>query len=72
LIPVKRERGAQGSLPAMRIVLALLLALAAPAVPAQAPASAAPDFTALVRDAAAAVVNLTGGQSSVYSDLPLA
>ena len=56
----------------MRIVLALLLALAAPAVAAQAAAAAAPDFTALVRDAAAAVVNLTGGQSSVYSDLPLA
>ncbi len=56
----------------MRILLALLLVLAAPAAPAQAPASAAPDFTALVRDAGAAVVNLTGGQSTVYSDLPLA
>ena len=56
----------------MRIVLALLLALAAPAVPAPAPAAAAPDITAQVRAAPAAVVNLTGGQSSVYSDLPLA
>jgi serine protease Do len=51
----------------MRILLALLLALAAPVAPAQ-----APDFTALVRDAGAAVVALSGGQSMVYADLPLA
>lgn len=51
----------------MRILLALLLALAAPVAPAQ-----APDFTALVRDAAAAVVNLSGARGVVYSDLPLA
>jgi len=56
----------------MRILLALLFVLAAPAAPAQAPAFAAPDFSALVRDAAAAVVNLSGGQDVVYSDLPLA
>src|SRR5688500_5015679 len=67
LIPVKRERGAQDSLRAMRILLALLLVLAAPVAPAQ-----APDFTALVRDAGAAVVALSGGQSMVYADLPLA
>jgi len=38
-----------------------------------APAAAqAPDFTALVRDEAAAVVNLSGGLRPVLPDLPLA
>jgi serine protease Do len=51
----------------MRLVFGLFLLAAAAAAPAQ-----APDFTALVKDAAAAVVALTGGQSLVYADLPLA
>ena len=51
----------------MRLLLSLVLLLASGVVPAQ-----APDFTALVKDAAAAVVALTGGQSLVLPDLPLA
>src|SRR6186997_453799 len=50
----------------MRFALTLLVLLAAGAARGQ------PDFTALVRDTAAAVVNLTGGQSLVLPDLPLA
>jgi serine protease Do len=51
----------------MRLLLVLLLALAASMARAQ-----APDFTSLVRDAGPAVVALTGGQSLVLPDLPLA
>jgi serine protease Do len=51
----------------MRIVLALLALLAAATAAAQ-----APDFTAVVRDGAAAVVNLSGGARAVLPDLPLA
>ena len=51
----------------MRLLLVLLLALAASVARAQ-----APDFTSLVRDAGPAVVALTGGQSLVLPDLPLA
>jgi serine protease Do len=51
----------------MRTLLALLLLLAA--VPA---AAQAPDFTALVRDGGAAVVNLSGGAPAVLPDLPIA
>jgi serine protease Do len=51
----------------MRLAFGLFLLAVAAAAPAQ-----APDFTALVRNAAAAVVNLSGGQSLVYADLPLA
>ncbi|HWV92150.1 MAG TPA: trypsin-like peptidase domain-containing protein, partial [Burkholderiales bacterium] len=51
----------------MRLVPVLLLALAASVARAQ-----APDFTSLVRDAGPAVVALTGGQSLVLPDLPLA
>jgi serine protease Do len=50
----------------MRFALTLLVLLAA------GPAHAQPDFTALVRNAAASVVNLTGGQSLALPDLPLA
>ena len=50
----------------MKAVFALLALLAAPAL------AQAPDFTVLVRDAGAAVVNLSSGQSLVYPDLPLA
>ena len=56
----------------MRFLISALLALAASVACAQAPAFAAPDFTALVRDAGAAVVALSGGQSLVLPDLPLA
>ncbi len=51
----------------MRLLPVLLLALAASVARAQ-----APDFTSLVRDAGPAVVALTGGQSLVLPDLPLA
>ena len=51
----------------MRVVLVALLLLAAGAAPAQ-----APDFTSLVRDAGASVVNLTGGLQPVLPDVPLA
>jgi serine protease Do len=51
----------------MRIVLLALLLLAAGPAPGQ-----GPDFTALVRDAGAAVVNLTGGLQAVLPDVPLA
>jgi len=51
----------------MRLLPVLLLALAASFARAQ-----APDFTSLVRDAGPAVVALTGGQSLVLPDLPLA
>jgi serine protease Do len=51
----------------MRLLLVLLLALAASVARTQ-----APDFTSLVRDAGPAVVALTGGQSLVLPDLPLA
>ncbi|HVJ12364.1 MAG TPA: trypsin-like peptidase domain-containing protein, partial [Burkholderiales bacterium] len=47
--------------------LALLLLLAAAPAAAQ-----APDFTAVVRDGAAAVVNMSGGARAVLPDLPLA
>jgi serine protease Do len=50
----------------MRIVLLALFLLAATSAPAQ-----GPDFTALVRDAGASVVNLTGGLQPVLPDLPL-
>jgi len=50
----------------MRLALTLLVLLAA------GPACAQPDFTALVRDSAPAVVALTGRQSLVLPDLPLA
>jgi serine protease Do len=56
----------------MRLLLILLVALAPSIAPAQAPAFAAPDFTVLVRDAGAAVVALSGGQSLVLPDVPLA
>jgi serine protease Do len=51
----------------MRIILALLVALAVPLARAQ-----GPDFTALVREAGAAVVNLTGSLHPVLPDPPLA
>jgi serine protease Do len=51
----------------MRKLLALLVLLAAASAAAQ-----APDFTALVRDAGASVVNLTGSLRRVLPDLPLA
>ena len=50
----------------MKVILALLALLASPAL------AQAPDFTLLVRDAAAAVVNLSGAQDAVFPDLPLA
>ena len=50
----------------MKLVFALLVLLAA------GPARAQPDFTRLVRDAAASVVALTSGESAVLPDLPLA
>jgi serine protease Do len=50
----------------MRALFALLMALAASCAAAQ-----GPDFTALVRDAGAAVVALTGGLHPVLPDLPL-
>jgi serine protease Do len=50
----------------MRILLALLVLLAAPA------AAQGPDFTAAVRDATASVVSLTGSPRLVLPDLPLA
>jgi len=50
----------------MRILLALLVLLAAPA------AAQGPDFTAVVRDAGASVVSLTGSPRPVLPDLPLA
>ena len=49
----------------MRIVLLALLLLAAGPAPGQ-----GPDFTAVVRDAGAAVVNLTGGLQAVQPDEP--
>jgi serine protease Do len=52
----------------MRFVFGVILFLAVTAAPAQ----TLPDFTALVREAGAAVVNLSGGESAVYPDLPLA
>jgi len=51
----------------MRTLLALLVLLAAPPAAAQ-----APDFTALVREGAGAVVNLSGGLRGTLPDLPLA
>ena len=51
----------------MRIVLLVLLLLAAGPAPGQ-----GPDFTAVVKDAGAAVVNLTGGLQAVLPDVPLA
>jgi serine protease Do len=51
----------------MRLVLLALFLFAAGPLPAQ-----GPDFTALVRDAGAAVVNLTGGLQPVLPDVPLA
>jgi hypothetical protein len=51
----------------VRLLLILVVALAASLARAQ-----APDFTGLVRDAGPAVVALTGGQSLVLPDLPLA
>ena len=51
----------------MRIVLLALLLLAASPAPGQ-----GPDFTTVVRDAGAAVVNLTGGLQAVLPDVPLA
>ena len=51
----------------MRVLLALLVLLATASAAAQ-----APDFTAVVRDGAAAVVNLSGGARAVLPDLPLA
>ena len=51
----------------MRIVVALLILLASPCASAQ-----APDFTALVRDSGASVVNLIGRLRPVLPDLPLA
>jgi serine protease Do len=48
-------------------ILALLVLLAAPPAAAQ-----APDFTALMREGAAAVVNLSGGLRAALPDLPLA
>src|SRR5688572_1014813 len=51
----------------MRILVALLVLLAAPCASAQ-----APDFTELVRDAGASVVNLIGRLRPVLPDLPLA
>jgi serine protease Do len=51
----------------MRAVLAIAAALAVSGAAAQ-----APDFTALVRDAGASVVNLTGGLQPVLPDVPLA
>jgi hypothetical protein len=51
----------------MRLLFALLVLLAAPA------AAQGPDFTALVRDAGASVVNLTGSlPPPVLPHLPLA
>ena len=50
----------------MKLILALLAMACAPAL------AQGPDFTALVRDASAAVVNLSGAQSVTYPDLPLA
>ena len=51
----------------MRIVLLALFLLAAAPAPGQ-----GPDFTAVVKDAGAAVVNLTGGLQPVLPDVPLA
>jgi serine protease Do len=51
----------------MRAVLALVVLLAAPPAAAQ-----PPDFTALVREGGAAVVNLSGPPGGVLPDLPLA
>jgi serine protease Do len=51
----------------MRALVALLVLLAAPPAAAQ-----APDFTALVKEGAAAVVNLSGSRGGVHPDLPLA
>ena len=51
----------------MRIVLLALLLLAVGPAPGQ-----GPDFTTVVRDAGAAVVNLTGGLQAVLPDVPLA
>jgi serine protease Do len=51
----------------MRAVLLAFFLLAAGPAPAQ-----GPDFTALVRDAGGAVVNLTGGLQPVLPDVPLA
>ena len=51
----------------MRILLALLVWLAAPTAAAQ-----PPDFTAVVRDAGPSVVSLTGSPRPVLPDLPLA
>jgi serine protease Do len=51
----------------MRILPALLVWLAALSAAAQ-----PPDFTAVVREAGASVVNLTGGPRPVLPDLPLA
>jgi serine protease Do len=50
----------------MRVLLSLLVLLAAPA------AAQGPDFTAIVRDATASVVSLTGSPQPVLPDLPLA
>jgi len=51
----------------MRALLAIAAALAVSGAAAQ-----GPDFTALVREAGASVVNLTGGLQPVLPDLPLA
>ena len=51
----------------MRALLAALVLLAAASAAAQ-----APDFTAVVRDGGAAVVNMSGGGRAVLPDLPLA
>jgi serine protease Do len=51
----------------MRIVLLALLLLAAGPAPGQ-----GPDFTTVVMDEGAAVVNLTGGLQAVLPDVPLA
>src|SRR5687768_5924095 len=67
LDPRQAAARARGYPSPMKFLFSLLLLLVAPAAAAQ-----APDFTALVRDAGAAVVALSGGQSMVYADLPLA
>ena len=50
----------------MRVVLLAFFLLVVGPAPAQ-----GPDFTALIRDAGASVVNLTGGLQPVLPDLPL-
>jgi serine protease Do len=50
----------------MRVVLLAFFLVVVGSVPAQ-----GPDFTALIRDAGASVVNLTGGLQPVLPDLPL-